>query len=286
MSERKLKPSTEFERESVEAVVVAAASRVHQALRCLEEYSKTIDVKVARLFEACRYKSYTILAAVERTFVRRNKIADCVVYGLVDGGDSVDAFVRRLRELAAAGVDVIQFRDKHRTDRELYEWAHAGAQVLRSLETLFIINDRADIAASVQADGVHVGQEELPVAAARACVGSALVGVSTHDIHQARQAVLDGADYIGCGPTFESQTKNFESLAGLDFLRGVTTEITLPSFAIGGISPNNLSDVAACGMKRVALSGAIECCEDLSKLVAEFKCQLGGDPTTSPPENQ
>src|SRR4029077_19739139 len=114
------------------------------------------------------------------------------------------------------------------------EWtARAGA--------LFIMNDRPDLALLTDADGVHVGQEELSVREARRIMGpSRLVGVSTHTLEQARQAVLDGADYIGVGPVFSSTTKAFAHLAGLDLVRQVAAEITLPAYAIGGIGLENI----------------------------------------------
>jgi thiamine-phosphate pyrophosphorylase len=105
----------------------------------------------------------------------------------------------------------------------------------------------------------------LSVAEARAIVGSAaLVGVSTHSLVQARQAVLDGADYIGVGPTFASATKHFDAaqLTGLELLRAVAAEIRLPAFAIGGIDRNNLGEVIAAGFSRIAVSGAVAAAAD------------------------
>ena len=120
------------------------------------------------------------------------------------------------------------------------------------------MNDRPDLAVLAEADGVHVGQDELSVREARRIVGpQRLVGVSTHTLEQARQAVLDGADYLGVGPCFATSTKSFDQLAGLDFVRQVAAEITLPWFAIGGISLANIAAVRAAGASRVAVSGAI-----------------------------
>ena len=120
------------------------------------------------------------------------------------------------------------------------------------------MNDRADVAVLSAADGVHVGQDELSVKDARAIVGpEVLVGVSTHNIEQVRRAVLDGANYLGVGPTFPSTTKSFAAFAGLDFVRAVATEISLPAFAIGGITLENVSQVISAGLRRVAVSGAV-----------------------------
>jgi thiamine-phosphate pyrophosphorylase len=136
---------------------------------------------------------------------------------------------------------------------------------------LFIMNDRPDLAVLAQADGVHLGQEELSVKDARSIVGpEMLIGVSTHGIEQARQAVLDGANYLGVGPTFPSTTKNFENFPGIDFLRAVVAEIRLPTFAIGGITLENLPQVLASGLKRVAVSGAIGNGENPPDTVRKF----------------
>jgi len=121
-----------------------------------------------------------------------------------------------------------------------------------------MVNDRPDIAVLAEADGVHVGQDDLSVYEARRIVGAdLLVGVSTHSLEQARQAVLDGADYIGVGPVFTSKTKQFESLAGLEFVRQVAAEISLPWFAIGGIEFENLEQVCEAGATRVAVCSAV-----------------------------
>ena len=126
-----------------------------------------------------------------------------------------------------------------------------------------------------EADGVHVGQDELPVRDARRIVGpDRLVGVSTHTIEQARQAVLEGADYLGVGPTFPSGTKSFESFAGLEFVRQVASEITLPWFAIGGIDANNLIEVQSAGASRIAVSGAILNATDPHRAASELLSAL------------
>ena len=102
-----------------------------------------------------------------------------------------------------------------------------------------------------------------------------LVGVSTHNIDQARQAVCDGADYIGIGPTFPSGTKSFDYFPGLDFLREVAAEITLPAFAIGGIDLTNVSQVAAAGIHRVAVSGCVNQASDPGRIVMAIRLNLG-----------
>jgi thiamine-phosphate pyrophosphorylase len=138
-----------------------------------------------------------------------------------------------------------------------------------------IVNDRPDLAVLAQADGVHVGQEELSVKDARSIVGpDMLVGVSTHSIEQARQAVLDGANYIGVGPTFPSGTKRFEQFPGVELLRLVAAEIRLPAFAIGGIDRQNVAEVLAAGFTRIAVSGAVTAAADPVQAAKELLNRL------------
>jgi thiamine-phosphate pyrophosphorylase len=126
------------------------------------------------------------------------------------------------------------------------------------MRTLVVVNDRPDIAVLADADGVHLGQDDLRVKDARAIVGPRrLIGVSTHSIEQARAAVLDGANYLGVGPTFPSRTKSFDAFPGLDFVRQVAAEIRLPAFAIGGIEATNVGEVVAAGLRRVAVGSAV-----------------------------
>jgi thiamine-phosphate pyrophosphorylase len=231
---------------------------VAEALRSLEEYSKVVDPQIAARFEALRYRSYTLERAIHTTRSSGERLAAAQLYILVDGGESDAALLQLMGPFISVGVHVVQLRDKHLADRELLARARLLRSLTRGTETLFIVNDRPDLADLAEADGVHVGQDELSVKDARAIVGpDRLVGVSTHSIEQARAAVLAGANYIGVGPTFPSQTKDFASFTGLSLLRAVAAEIRLPAFAIGGIGLANLDDVLATGMSRVAIGAAI-----------------------------
>ncbi len=185
-------------------------------------------------------------------------LRDARLYVLLDGRDSCAGLAGLAQQLIDAGVDVLQLRDKQLPDRALLERARLLRELTAGTGTLFIVNDRPDLAVLSQADGVHVGQDELTVADCRAIAGATrLIGVSTHSPAQARQAVADGADYIGCGPTFPSQTKAFDEFPGLAFLRAVQAEIAIPAFAIGGIRGENLSRVLETGFCRIAVSGAV-----------------------------
>ncbi len=240
------------------AVAVASCKRAQQGLRSLEEFSKAAGGDAWKSFEQLRYRAYTLETAISTTATNAALLATAQLYILIDGQQSDAAFSRLAETLVAAGADIIQLRDKTLPDRTLLERAKLLAAAVRGSQTRFIMNDRPDLAVLSAADGVHVGQDELTVSQVRTIVGPrALVGVSTHSIEQARSAVLAGADYIGVGPTFASQTKEFAAFAGLDLVRRVTQEIRLPAYAIGGIDRENLAQVIAAGGRHVAVSGAV-----------------------------
>ena len=137
-----------------------------------------------------------------------------------------------------------------------------------------IINDRVDLAMLSLADGVHLGQEELSVEDARQLAPHLLVGVSTHCLEDIKNAELEGADYIGCGPTFPSKTKTFDQFAGLDFLKAAHKSTSLPAFAIGGINADNLTEVRQTGFFRIAISQAFADAEDPLELIRQFRATL------------
>jgi thiamine-phosphate pyrophosphorylase len=248
----------EYARETTLSVAIASQKRVEQALRCIEEYAKSVNSAVALSAERLRYRVYTLGKAIAVTASARAELDEKRLYILLDGGRSFEVFQWLVQGLTEAGVDIIQLRDKQLCDRELVARGRELRKITRGSNTLFVVNDRPDIAAIVEADGVHVGQDELSVTEARAVLGpNRLVGVSTHSIEQARQAVLDGADYIGCGPTFPSPTKEFNEFPGLSFLRAVAEEISLPAFAIGGITLDTLPQIFEAGCHRIAVSNYV-----------------------------
>jgi thiamine-phosphate pyrophosphorylase len=244
-------------------VCAASFKRTEQSLRSLEEYGKLVNAEFAGRIESLRYRVYTLEKAIDIGRSSRGRLAEVWLCVLVDGRKSASQFDELVRALVKAGVGLIQLRDKSLDDRELADRARQLVQLTRGSRTLSIVNDRADIAAAVHADGVHLGQEDLSVKDARTIVGTRmLVGVSTHNMSQARAAVLDGANYLGAGPTFPSTTKDFHAFAGLEYLREVSAEIRLPTFSIGGITAANLPEVLSAGIDRVAVGAAVADAKD------------------------
>ena len=267
-------------RTTSKAVLEANFGRLQEALRSLEEFGKLRDPQLGIEMEQLRYRSYTLHRAMMIEQESLDRLAGARLYVLIDGRGTAAEFERLVRWLIEAGVDVLQLRDKHLDDRTLLERGRLLSRLTRGSNTLAIVNDRPDLAVLAQADGVHVGQEELTVKDARTIVGpQRLVGVSTHSVDQARQAVLDGANYIGVGPTFPSATKQFPHFPGLDLVAAVAGEIRLPAFAIGGIGPENLDAVLAAGLRRVAVGGAITAAADPAAVARAMKEKLRDEST-------
>jgi thiamine-phosphate pyrophosphorylase len=178
-------------------------------------------------------------------------------------------------EALAGGAQVIQLREKGLPDREVLARAREVRLLTVAAGARFIMNDRPDLARLAAADGVHLGQDDLAVRDARRIIGTrALVGVSTHDPAQLERAVLDGAGYLGVGPVFPTPTKDFDGLAGLSHVRHAAETVTLPWFAIGGITESNLDEVLEAGATRVAVSAAVTRAASPRRAAATLRARL------------
>lgn len=210
----------EGQRDSLRDVVAANCKRLEEALRTLEEYGKLSNAAFAAVVEALRYRSYTIEKSLSIIGYACERLADVQLYVLVTDELCRTSLPGTVAEALAGGAQMIQLREKKLDDRALLSRAKEVRRLTRKHGALFIVNDRPDIARLCDADGVHLGQDDLPVHAARRILGAnALIGVSTHNLEQVQQAVRDGASYIGVGPTFPSGTKEFAEFAGLEFVR-------------------------------------------------------------------
>ncbi len=263
---RNLQTKSEYQRASDQEILKANLTRVQQSLRAIEEFTKTIDASVSKNVEQLRYRSYTLEKAIMLTRLSLQSLKDARLYVLIDGThwrQSPEQFGKTIEALIDAGVDLLQFRDKTLSDREHVTIGKRLTELTRPTSTRWIMNDRADLAVATDADGVHLGQDDISVADGRRLVGaSKLIGVSTHTIEQARQAVIDGANYIGVGPVFPSTTKAFDSHVGLELVSEVANEIKLPAFAIGGINGDNVGDVVKTGLSRAAVSAAVSAADN------------------------
>lgn len=161
-------------------------------------------------------------------------------------------------EVLRAGVKWVQYRDKESDRCCLFETAVELRELTRKSGAFFIMNDHPDIAAAVDADGVHLGQDDMPVAEARKVLGSEkVIGISTHSIAEAVEAERDGADYVGFGPVFSTGTKDAGKPIGTDMLARVRSEVNIPVVAIGGITAGELPRVVSAGAQAVAVASGI-----------------------------
>ncbi|HVJ79957.1 MAG TPA: thiamine phosphate synthase, partial [Planctomycetia bacterium] len=265
----------EIQRPNLGAVLAANAKRASEALRALEEYAKLSDSQAARRLETLRYEVYTLERSLRIGQRSRRRLDGVVLYWLFDPHACRKTIEWTVKEALEGGVQVVQLRDKQSTDRERIERALQIRQWTDAAGALFIVNDRPDIARLVRADGVHLGQEDMTVRAARRILGpGGLIGVSTHEVAQVSRAVSEGADYLGIGPVFPSSTKDFADFPGLDFVRAASRLTTLPSFCIGGVHAENASDVLAAGGRRIAVSAAISRSEEPALAARSLRAAL------------
>jgi thiamine-phosphate pyrophosphorylase len=206
---------------------------------------------------------------------RRARLRDARLYLVCDrrpGG-------RPLRDVLEAalrgGVDVFQLRDKDATDAEILEAAGEARELCARHASLLIVNDRPDLAVAVDADGVHVGQDDLPVDEARAIAGrERLLGLSTHGAGQADAAEHQDVDYIAVGPVHATPTKLGRPEIGLDPVRHAAAHVTHPWFAIGGIDDRNVGDAVAAGARRIVVVRAIAEADDPERAARALRAAL------------
>lgn len=181
-----------------------------------------------------------------------------------------------LKEAAAAGARLFQYRDKAAPMREAYRQALRLREASAEAGACLIINDRCDLALAVEADGVHVGQDDLPCGHARRLMGAGrIVGVSTHRTADVEEAIRAGADYVGFGPLFETGSKpDRVPLVGLDGLRDARTRTSLPIFAIGGITAETAQAVRQAGADGIAVIGAVAKADDVGAMVRTLLASL------------
>ena len=179
-----------------------------------------------------------------------------------------------LRELLRAGVKIVQLRAKSLAANDFLDLARWVRSETAAYNCRLIVNDRADIAMSCDADGVHPGQDDLPLHAGRKLLGNKIIGISTHDIEQAQQAQREGADYIGFGPMFGSQTKDTGySARGTEMLKEIRAAVAIPIVAIGGINEQNVRQVWQAGADSAAIISDILGEADIAGKIARIMQQ-------------
>jgi len=256
------------------SVAVAAAKRLPEALRAIEEYSRTVDAKLSQVACRLRYDAYDLEKRVFAVGNLQARLQDVRLYLLLTADLCREDPIKLADKLLKAGVDCIQLREKQMSDRRFVELAGQLRQVCLDNSAVFIVNDRPDVAAIVGADGVHVGQDDLPIAAIRRLLApEAMVGVSAHNIQQVRCALDQCADYVAIGPAFATDTKPHEPAVGLEFIASAVKlldEAGVSHLAIGGVSLANLPQLLAVGVRRLAVCSAILSADDPAAAARQF----------------
>jgi thiamine-phosphate pyrophosphorylase len=206
-------------------------------------------------------------------------LTDIKVYLITDSRlfRDADELLAGVEEAVAAGVKAVQFREKDLAARDILGLAYRFRELTARHGASLFINDRLDIALCAGADGVHLGQSGIPVAAARRAVGKKLlIGCSTHNLTEAKAAEADGADFITFGPIYETPSKlQYGSPVGVEALRNVSKRTGLPIFGIGGIKKYNIPEVLNSGAKGIALISGILASDDRAAAAREYLKRVG-----------
>ena len=267
---------SESKRTGMLDVAVAACKRLTEALRTIEEYSKILAPGIVLHVERMRYNSYTLEQRLVGRLTVGKGFAEVKLYVLVSSCQCSGSLRETVRAIIAGGADAIQLREKDTPDKALVAMAAEIRELTDETGRIFIVNDRPDIAAIVGADGVHLGQDDLPIAEARRMLRpGAIIGRSTHSAAQVRTAANEGADYIAVGPMFETTTKDAGPPVGPALLTEAMALTEIPLVPVGGIDTDNAGQLIEAGATRIAVSAAV-CAAADPKAAAEKLLKMMG----------
>lgn len=261
-------------------IVVANSRRAQESLRVLEELAKMPDIMLdlkSKKFQKARFKLYQIERTLLSRLLRQDKVSRLPgLYVILDrqalGGYSyADVAIKAIR----GGASAIQLRDKLGDKRGLLPIAQELKSLCAEHDTLFIMNDHLDLALASDADGLHLGQKDLPVSVARELLPiGKILGCSTTTVDQALAAEAEGVDYIAVGSIYPTTSKETATVIGLERLRQIRQAVTLPLVAIGGINSDNVADVLTAGADSAAVIGAILRGKDVEQATRQIVTRL------------
>ncbi len=261
----------EQERHSLTHVLQANFSRIQEALRVLEEYSKLYSGEMGAAFKQMRYRVYTLESNLTG-YQRHQRLQRSHLYLVTSPQDNLLSVVEAALQ---GGLSLVQYREKDADDITRIQRGKDLKALCDRYNALFIMNDRVDLALAVDADGVHLGQQDLPIAAARQLLGAnRIIGRSTTNPDELHRAIQDGADYVGVGPVYETPTKAGKAAAGLEYVRHAAEHCPIPWYAIGGVDTDNLNNVLGAAAERVAVVRCIMRAENPTLITQYFVSQL------------
>jgi thiamine-phosphate pyrophosphorylase len=265
------RPPGGVKHEDLPALVKANSSRVQESLRVLEEFARLADSPLrtkSAEFERCRFEVYDLEQELVSRLVRREKAGLLAgLYLMLDGGRLGDGDVVGVAtDAIRGGARVVQWRGRHRSRAELLRIARKLKKVCEEGKALFIVSGHLDLALAAGADGIHLGQDDLPLPEARRLLPmDKLIGCSVTSLFQARQAKSQGADYVVVGPIYPTLSGRKSRLVRVDKLRRIKAAVSLPVIASGGIDLNNIEDVLEAGADGVAVVGTGLGAEDIEE---------------------
>ncbi|AQT68348.1 Thiamine-phosphate synthase [Anaerohalosphaera lusitana] len=279
---RGLAVSDQLKRTELRDCFTAAVKRISEALRALAEVSQTLKPELTPIFEELRFETYTLEKDAVLAASVKSKVDRIRLYVLVTAAqaNTDDELLQLTEACCRGGADCLQLRAKGLSDGRTYRLAEKMVSVCSEHQVVSIINDRPDIALASGADGVHLGQDDMPVSKVRELFNRPMiVGLSTHNADQLEQAIRERPDYVGLGPVFETRTKHIEKLAGLEYVEHAVSRLHdtgIGHVAIGGINAVNADDVISAGASAVAVCSAVTgsndpaaACDELNNILSK-----------------
>ncbi len=271
----------QLERSNLKSCLTAGCKRLTEALRTLTEMTRTQNRSVAETIEKLRFDAYALEKDIILFSEPAEKFKRVKLYVIISSNLPTDIMCLTQR-CVAGGADCIQLRVKNINDDKLFAVAVEFAQICKEAGALGIINDRIDVAIAAGADGVHLGQNDLPIEQARKLqLAPLIIGKSTHSLEQSQTACEALPTYVSLGPVFPTGTKPTAEPVGLDYVRQATQQLAdtgISHVAIGGITLENVDKVLKAGAKAVAVCSAVtevedptEACRALKQKITAFK---------------
>lgn len=266
--------STEIDKkENINDLLISNFKRAEEAIRSIEESLKIIgNYSESKIYESIRFRVYDLEKKVSfKRNIFNNDIYCITCEELSNGRSNIEV----VKEMIDSGIKVIQYREKKKSKKEKYIECLSIRKMTEAYGVTFIVNDDLDIALLVGADGIHLGQDDIPVEEVRKISGNMIIGLSTHNTCQAKKALELKPDYIGVGPIFKTSTKeNPEHCEGLSYLKWVSENIDIPHVAIGGINESNILDVKNNGGKCFALISDVVGSDSIKNKVNDIRKKI------------
>ena len=267
------KKRKEKKRKDLQEIISSNFSRVEESVRVLEEYSRILKPKSTGKVKKIRFNLYSLQKEIQLSLYRKNLASRLGLYIITDKKIAGKPNEKIVKEALKGGADTIQLRDKYLSYKKLLDEAKKIRKIIPRNKALFIVNDNVDIALFSDADGVHLGKDDMPVKEAREILGEdKIIGVSCDNVKEAVKAEKEGADYVALGPIFQTNTKkDIPAPLGVKVIKETKEKISIPIVAIGGINGENMEEVLKAGADSIAVISAVLAYDNISGRVKNLK---------------